>query len=170
MNDFVTDPDELNLDFWSTDLGQKTLIVVTALDRNELPDQAVESLRELMQLHHSGDKLDALEDFNASAQAIKLANLLTKSMNHYMPGGVIDDNRASPSDIKNLITTSSSVLKLINQIQGELYTADRMAAMERAIFKTFDDIHTDIPEMPEALAVKLKQSFRAKLEMSFSSL
>lgn len=170
MVDFATDPSELEIDFWNTELGTKALVVISALDRGELPKQAIDALKELMDLHHSGTIITELGEFNASNQAIRLSNMLEKSINHYMPAGMIDDSRASPSDIKNLLTTASSIIKLINQVQNELYTADRMAAMERAIFKTFEDLSTDIPELSDALRDEIKKSFRTKLEMAFSSL
>ena len=170
MSDFATTPEEFDIDFWETDLGRKTMAVVTALDQGKIPDQAMVSMKEVLQLHHDGSKINEMGEFNASQQAINLVNLLNKSMQHYMPGGFIDDSRASPSDIKNLISTASSVVKLVNQVQNELYTADRMAAMERAIFKTFETIPEEIPGITPDMHDAIKKSFRAKLELAFSSL
>ncbi len=169
MSDFATNPEEFDIDFWETGLGQQTLTIVSHIDKGSLPEQGLNAIKEILDMHHSGTKVTDLGDFNASQQAINLANLLTKAMNHYMPGGIIDDGRASPSDIKNLISTSSSVVKLINQVQNELYTADRMAAMERAIFKTFDGLGEIKGISPES-GDELKKTFRKNLEMAFSSL
>ena len=168
-DDFATSAAALNMDFWDTPRGRHVNEVLTMLDKRQLPRPAIEALKEVLKLHHSSEKISNLEDFSASSQAVRLSNLLNSSLNHYMPGGIIDDSKASASDIKNMLTTAGNVLRLINQVQSSLYTSDRMAAMEKALHQTFEAM-TELDDIDEAVVLKLKKLFRAKLEAAFAIL
>jgi len=170
MDDYATTTKHLDVSFWATSRGQHTAEVITLLEKHQLPDKAIDAIKEAMHLQVGSDnRLIDLNDFNASAQAVKLANILNQALNYYMPGGFIDENKASASDIKNLMTTGANVLKLINGLQKELYTSERAAAMEKAVHQTFDNMSKEIGVDPN-VAKEIKKLFRGKLEVAFANL
>lgn len=170
MSDFITSPKQIDgMDFWRTEIGIAVNTLITQIDSGRIPTTGIEALQDILSLHHGSKKISSISDFKAADQAVQLANVLNTAMNYYMPGGIIDESKASAADIKNLLSTASSIIKLIHTVQKDLYTSDRLSAMEKAVHLAFDTAPKEIG-MSKRDVYKLKEHFREKLEAAFASL
>lgn len=132
-------------------LGTAFNTVMTAVEQKKIPDYELRKLLDV--LPNRQDTQDFGANFDLAEEiTFQLQALTAVRENIFSQDGRIRDGKTI-KDAKEFLTSSTSLLQLLQKSRNELINADRMQAMEEAIIETLNE-QTD----------EIKEAFMSKFE------